>query len=348
MTLPIDIAKFAIDSITRDSPPWLIAQALQRAAVKRDDDAWWRWSNVINGFHLAVTARLATIPAFTPAPQDRGIVIVGGGRYLPSVYISIRVLRHLGCQLPIEVWHFDKENDSKIETFIRSYDVQFVNANEIANEHSFRFLDWHWWRGWQLKSFALLHSRFEEALLLDADCFPIRNPEYLFDWPEYREKGVVIWPDLYHSPTQASLETCRLFEIDWPDQRLAESGQFLVNRRECWQQLVLAGFYNEAADITYRYIWGDKDTFPFAWMRTRKPYARMWPECEADDGCLLQFDFNRHVIFQHRVGDKFKLGGSDFASTPQSATRNRFHGSLAHESFCFHALRELELMLQRD
>ena len=45
-----------------------------------------------------------------PFPQarcaDRGIVICGGGeRYLPSAYVLVRVLRHLGCGLPVEVWH---------------------------------------------------------------------------------------------------------------------------------------------------------------------------------------------------------------------------------------------------
>ncbi len=36
----------------------------------------------------------------------RGIVICGGGeKYLPSVYVLVRLLRHLRCALPVEVWH---------------------------------------------------------------------------------------------------------------------------------------------------------------------------------------------------------------------------------------------------
>ncbi len=36
----------------------------------------------------------------------RGVVICGGGeKYLPSVYVLVRLLRHLRCRLPIEVWH---------------------------------------------------------------------------------------------------------------------------------------------------------------------------------------------------------------------------------------------------
>ena len=38
--------------------------------------------------------------------EGRGIVICGGGaKYFPCVYVLVRLLRHLGCQLPIEVWH---------------------------------------------------------------------------------------------------------------------------------------------------------------------------------------------------------------------------------------------------
>jgi RHS repeat-associated protein len=40
----------------------------------------------------------------------RGIVICGGGaKYLPSVYVLVRLLRHLRCGLPVEVWHLGKD-----------------------------------------------------------------------------------------------------------------------------------------------------------------------------------------------------------------------------------------------
>ena len=36
----------------------------------------------------------------------RGVVICGGGaKYFPCVYVCVRVLRAVGCVLPIEVWH---------------------------------------------------------------------------------------------------------------------------------------------------------------------------------------------------------------------------------------------------
>ncbi|MCO6454930.1 MAG: hypothetical protein J5I93_06490, partial [Pirellulaceae bacterium] len=213
--------------------------------------------------------------------------------------------------------------------------------DEVAERAAFRFLHWHWWKGWQLKSFALCHTRFRQVLYLDADCYPVRDPEYLFDWPEFQQRGAVFWPDLECSPTRLSSTVLSLFQISRPEDRLTESGQLLLDRSRVWPSLALAAFYNECADLVYQYIWGDKDTFPFAWRRSGREYARMWPECEARWDCLLQYDYRGHVVFQHRVSDKFKLNGSRFASTYQGRDENVYHEGLAHESFCFHVLEQL-------
>jgi hypothetical protein len=48
--------------------------------------------------------------------------------------------------------------------------------------------------GWQLKPYALIHSRFEEVLLLDADQVPVRDPAEIFRWPQYLETGALCRP----------------------------------------------------------------------------------------------------------------------------------------------------------
>lgn len=334
-TNPFDI------EITRQTDPSVIAEFLTTCGASIISGDCATWPNVITGFQRGAARTLDSIPAFPMPTAPRGITIVGGGKYLASVYVTVRVLRHVGCTLPIDVWHFDGENDACIEDAIREYDVTFHNADQIQQPRPFRFLTGHWWQGWQLKSFALLHSRFESTLLLDADNYPTRDPEYLFDWPEFLEHGAVIWPDQTNSPTIMTRDVCRLFEIEPSSGPTAESGQLLVNRRLCWQQLVLAGYYNQAADLAYRYIWGDKDTFPIAFHRTQTHFARMWPVCQIIPDCILQYDFNGRVIFQHRCSDKFKLVDNVFHSTQQRDARNRYNPSLVHEAFCFSVLDEL-------
>ena len=44
---------------------------------------------------------------------------------------------------------------------------------------------------------SLLHSKFQSALLLDADNIPLINPEVLFEDPEMVEHGSLFWPDFW-------------------------------------------------------------------------------------------------------------------------------------------------------
>lgn len=49
---------------------------------------------------------------------------------------------------------------------------------------------------WVLKPWALLNSSFRHVLMLDADSFPVTNPEFLFETPQYRDTGAIFWPDV--------------------------------------------------------------------------------------------------------------------------------------------------------
>jgi putative intracellular protease/amidase len=40
------------------------------------------------------------------ASELDGVVIPGGGaKYFPSAWVCVHMLRHLGCTLPVELWH---------------------------------------------------------------------------------------------------------------------------------------------------------------------------------------------------------------------------------------------------
>ena len=47
----------------------------------------------------------------------------------------------------------------------------------------------------------MAYSRFRHVLLLDADNFPVRNPERLLRCSGYLNKGAIFWPDF---PTLSS------------------------------------------------------------------------------------------------------------------------------------------------
>ena len=76
-----------------------------------------------------------------------------------------------------------------MRNLLEDLDVQTVDALEVGKRYTVTRLG-----GWELKAYALLHSRFREVLLLDADNVPVRNPEYLFDTPDYTAAGTLFWP----------------------------------------------------------------------------------------------------------------------------------------------------------
>lgn len=324
--------------------PNMPAQMVQRVIAlppREQPAAWWQWENV-QAAHREVAANvIERTPAWSGRFDGRGIVVVGGGRYFVSAYVTIRVLREVGCCLPIELWHLDGEIDDAMRALVAPHGVTCVNADEVARREPFRFLSGHWWRGWQLKAVALRNCSFREVLLLDADSYPVRNPEFLFDWPRYREWGAVFWPDLESNKGMIPEQAWSIFGVE-PFQELpTESGQLLVNKELCWRELNLALHYNAHADFVYYILYGDKDTFPMAWQRLGRRYARMWPVSQFESVAIRQMDDHGDLLFLHRVHDKFRLPATTFDATPQQFEQNQFHAQFPMEQFCFDVVAEL-------
>jgi len=237
--------------------------------------------------------------------SGRGVVICGGGtKYFPCVYVLVRLLRHLGCPLPIEVWHLGREEMSlAMRTLLAALGAQCIDAQAMRRVHPARRL-----AGWELKCYALLHCRFAEALLLDADNCPVRDPSFLFETSEYRRSGALFWPDFGRfGRKQAVWEAAGIAFRDEPE---FESGQIVVDKRRCWKALEVAMHLNEYSDWWYRVIHGDKDTFHLAWRKIGQEYAMPPHPVRALDGVMLQFDFAGDLLFQHRNFGKWTLHGN--------------------------------------
>jgi hypothetical protein len=276
---------------------------------------------------------LTTISEYPGGYSGKGIVVCAGGiRYNTCAWVLIRMLRHLGCKLPIQVWYLGKkESDESWMRLVEPYGVVCVNALESTDKLLRSTLN-----GWSLKSYAILHSPFEEVLLLDADNVPARNPQYLFDSPEYLQMGAIFWPDIL--PTRTALDSPRwgIFGVAPRDEPEQESGQLLIHKKKCWRSLQLCDWYNKHSRFFYKYIHGDKDTFRFAWHRVGQEFAMPERYPEIIPHALVQHDFQDEPIFYHRVGDKFSLDGN-----------HRIAG-FAHESLCFAFLDELRRLWRRS
>lgn len=207
---------------------------------------------------------------YEPMPshmEGKGIVTcVGGSKYFACAWAQIGTLRKLGCNLPVEVWYMGKgEMDDNMKSVMSSLaNVYFVDALEIVASlpKKPRILN-----GWELKPFSIIHSRFEEVLFLDADCIPLINPEHLFDSAEYKSTGSIFWPDIPPHDRKEWLpavvwENCGMAYRDEVD---FESGQMLINKKECWKPLQVTMWINEHSDYYYKFVFGDKSTYHLAW-----------------------------------------------------------------------------------
>ena len=295
---------------------------------------WGDWAVTHRAHQLAADRFLADIGPYPEGRfSDRGIVIVGGGAYFPSLYVTVRAIRHAGCRLPIQVWYLGRttEMSAAWRAVLERYGVSCIDADAVRARFPCRILN-----GWELKAYAVLHAGFEEVLSLDADCYPTRDPSYLFGEPCYRTTGAVFWPDLSFGPTP----DWTAFGVSPTGRPTFETGQFLVDKRRVWHALQLAWWYNDHSDWSYLHGYGDKNTFEVAWAKCGLSYAMYAEAVDWKSDCFQQLGPEGAVLFLHRCRDKFRFGDPSYM-TAQNFASNRFHPELPLETECFGWLGEL-------
>lgn len=283
----------------------------ERTAARR---AVWRspthWPSrgPVNKYNarILMDKALASTPPYPGGFDGRGIVLCGGGvQYYTNAWVAIKTLRRLGCRLPIELWHLGPEEmDATMAGLVRPMGVRTRDALDVRGHVWKRS-----WPAWALKPFAMLHSRFREVLLLDADNVPVADPAYLFSAPAYVREGAVFWPDRGRwGPTQPIWQICGIPYRDEPE---VESGQLIVDKKRCWRGLHLAMWMNECSRFFYEHVYGDKDTFRLAFRKARLGWAMPRRGLRLLEGTFCQHDFQGRRIFQHRSRAKWTLLGDN-------------------------------------
>jgi hypothetical protein len=261
-----------------------------------------------NDYKALLKERLDSLEDY---PSDRfagtGIVICAGG---PGVFTNAYVLIHLlrvihRCTLPIEVWHFGRaEMSTRMRLLLRELGVDTVDADAALAARPAAIES-----GWQLKAYALMWSRFEDVLLLDADQVPLRDPAELFDWQCYRQSGAVLWPDIVD--ILAVNPVWQICDLQPRAVSAIESGQMLIDKRRHWASLQIALHFNEHASHYYRLLYGDKDTYLFALLLSGESYDIVPYRPFSDvPFCLYQRDLEGTPLFQHRTDAKWRYSGA--------------------------------------
>ncbi|KAI8815270.1 mannosyltransferase putative-domain-containing protein [Cladochytrium replicatum] len=208
-----------------------------------------------------------------PLRRDRGIVVTVAEKN-PSAWLSAQVdfLRSYGCNLPIEVWAYEQEITAEIvQTIAKLSTRQAPVFYRVVQDyrHLYRIKEDH---GYQIKLAAIANSAFREILYLDSDVIPFKNPELLFESPEFKRYGSIFWVDYWkmHPYNPA----WRLFGLECVDEWEQESGMMVIDRKRAWFAIRLAGyFWRDLAATKWHqnFLLGDKDFFRLSWRATSTP-----------------------------------------------------------------------------
>lgn len=210
----------------------------------------------------------------------RGIVTTAGGPYLPVALVSIRMLRETGSDLPVEVF---LSKWSEWDPIICSKIFPTLNAKCVVLQDVFDY-DKNTRRSnlgkYQYKIMAILFSSFEEVLFLDSDCFPIHNPNQLFETEPFLSTGLLLWPDFWF-PSESPLffEIASIQEPKVYQRPSTEAGEILYSKRHHDVGLLLAAYYNYYGPQFYYPLQsqggpgeGDKETFLWSTVVLGLPY----------------------------------------------------------------------------
>lgn len=233
--------------------------------------------DMLRNKHSMVTQFIDKMTLPDNAVDGQGIVIVGGGKYSLLAAMNIEILRHFNTTLPVEVFIPPGERDpSFCQDYLPKLNARCTQVDDIFSRATIRNVHF---KGYQYKSLALLTSKFKDILFLDADNFPIKKLNHIFDDISYKANGMILWPDFWRrtdSPKYYDIANIKynknkrvrnliddltpveVYTEDLNDLKnvpfhdlegtipdlSTESGQFLINKSLHWKTIALSLYYN--------------------------------------------------------------------------------------------------------
>ncbi|EFW16915.1 hypothetical protein D8B26_000706 [Coccidioides posadasii str. Silveira] len=264
-------------------------------------------------------------------PGTRGLVSTAGGPFLPILTISLRMLRHYGSKLPMEVFLASEE---EYEPYICEQVFAELNAKCLILNRILRQvpgpIDI---KQYQYKPFAMLFSSFEEMLFLDADAFPLHDPKTLFSSEPFRSFKMVTWPDFWASSASPLYYKIASQPIPSTTVRAStESGELLISKKTHQKTLMLSTYYNFYGPSHYYPLFsqgaageGDKETFIAAATAVNEPFYQVSEPLRAighraadggmDGSAMVQYD----PVEDYRLTKKgiFRVANPSAARSPK-------------------------------
>ncbi|AET40075.1 alpha-1,2-mannosyltransferase MNN2 Ecym_5314 [Eremothecium cymbalariae DBVPG len=150
--------------------------------------------------HSDYVADLASLVLPLDSYTGNGIVTVGGGKFSVLAFLMITTLRNVGTTLPVEVLIPPNEESEHefCNNVLPEFNAKCIYLSDVLPKSVLTSFEV---KGYQLKSFAIIASSFQNLLLLDADNLPIKNLDDIFESKPYKSTGLVLWPDFWRRTT---------------------------------------------------------------------------------------------------------------------------------------------------
>ena len=158
----------------------------------------------------------------------------------------------------------------------------------------------------------MMFTNFSQALWLDGDAIPIRDPVFLFETKEFIETGAVYWPDIFLISRESKLWT--VFDQKFRPSWSCDSGLLMLDKNRHWRAMMLDAFVNQKQSFYYALNHGDKDIWIFSHMKFGEPFFQIpyaiWPvgrRCGTDHRFWMhtfgQNDNYGRLLFLHMTGN---------------------------------------------
>jgi len=225
--------------------------------------------------------------------NGKGIVICVPNRYFHLVRNSIDTFRNvLNTTLPIEIF-YNNDEDLSMENrkiLMKYNNIYISDISKYFNNDITKI------RRWAIKPFAILASRFEEVILIDADAFYIKDPSELFNDSGYIEKGSLFFKDRTLKYTSKRYKFLKSFiinplpetkELDIWNKKSnhgIESSTIVIHKTKALLGLLNVCKLNEQKirdEVVYKFVYGDKETFWIGFEMSRQSYSIMPIPCAA-------------------------------------------------------------------
>ncbi|MCJ1422927.1 hypothetical protein MMC29_000807 [Sticta canariensis] len=226
-------------------------------------------------------------------PHDTGIVICTGSWTKVYAIHLIRILRDvLHSKLPIEIAYGGDEDLSfadRYDFMTLGHDIRLINLVDHFDERVGSLRN----GGFAMKPFSMLASRFRKVIMVDADTVFLRAPDRVFvTEPGLVETGTLFWHD--RAVRAGTVDRHRWIEsflreqeaspalsqtAFWTDKLSEQQDSAVVcidkGRPRVFTSLLFSvwmNLKNVRDEVTYKHLYGDKETFWLAAELTQTPY----------------------------------------------------------------------------